>query len=104
MAGGFLPEGYEEEEEDLGRARLTSGFFPVVDEEDGDDGGDVLEIDHGDVGQTQQVPSVMSTRPKRVVGQKAKESAGRRRRRRNVSSDWDDDDDDVEEDDEEEDE
>ncbi|KAK3898962.1 hypothetical protein C8A05DRAFT_37433 [Staphylotrichum tortipilum] len=101
MGGGFLPEGFEEEVEegDLVRERLRSGFFPVVDEEeDGDDGGDVLEIDHGDGGQTQRaeqpVRSVMSTKPKRGVAAKPKASAARRRRRRDVGSDWDDDDED----------
>lgn len=38
MAGGFLPEGYDEEEEDGRNAGRTSSFFPVVDEDDeGDD-------------------------------------------------------------------
>lgn len=47
MAGGFLPEGYEEEEEeDAGVKTATSHFFPVFDEDDAhDDGGMVLE--HG---------------------------------------------------------
>ena len=38
MAGGFFPEGYDEEREDDGAAGRTSSFFPVVDEEEeGDD-------------------------------------------------------------------
>lgn len=41
MAGGFLPEGYDEDPEDgeeAGGAGRTSSFFPVVDEDDeGDD-------------------------------------------------------------------
>ena len=41
MAGGFLPEGYDEEPEDgeeAGGGGRTSSFFPVVDEDDeGDD-------------------------------------------------------------------
>ena len=38
MAGGFLPEGCDEEGEDEGNAGRTSSFFPVVDEDDeGDD-------------------------------------------------------------------
>ncbi|KAH8900207.1 Rad4-domain-containing protein [Thozetella sp. PMI_491] len=45
LGGGFLPEGFEVEEVSK-EAHKTSGFFPVVDEED-DDGEDVLEIDHG---------------------------------------------------------
>ncbi|KAM3526182.1 hypothetical protein MY4038_006930 [Beauveria bassiana] len=48
MAGGFLPEGYEEDEVDgSGRGeQTTSHFFPVVDEneaDDNDDDGLVLE-------------------------------------------------------------
>ncbi|KAK4237352.1 hypothetical protein C8A03DRAFT_44770 [Achaetomium macrosporum] len=44
-AGGFLPEGYEEDDDKTGN--LTSGFFPVVDDED-DGGEDALEVDHGE--------------------------------------------------------
>ncbi|KAM7200585.1 xeroderma pigmentosum group c-complementing [Rhypophila sp. PSN 637] len=51
--GGFIPEGYELEEEDenVGKAmELTSGFFPTTafsdEEEDGDD--DALMIENGD--------------------------------------------------------
>jgi xeroderma pigmentosum group C-complementing protein len=41
MAGGFLPEGHDEEEPD---AHRMPGFFPVVDEDDGEsDGGFVVE-------------------------------------------------------------
>ncbi|KAK4152345.1 Rad4 transglutaminase-like domain-containing protein [Chaetomidium leptoderma] len=51
VGGGFLPEGYEEEEEEEGdgerAVNLTSGFFPVVDDEDGDE-EDALEVDHGE--------------------------------------------------------
>jgi xeroderma pigmentosum group C-complementing protein len=44
MAGGFLPEGYEEEHEE--EQHHTSSFFPVGDDEDdaGDDAG--LTIEH----------------------------------------------------------
>ncbi|KAK1755594.1 Rad4 transglutaminase-like domain-containing protein [Echria macrotheca] len=45
MAGGFLRDGSEEEEESV--TPLTSGFFPVADDDD-DEAGDVLEVDHGD--------------------------------------------------------
>lgn len=47
MGGGFLPEYYEEEGEQA--PHMTSGFFPVVDEDE-EDGGDQtgeLEVDHG---------------------------------------------------------
>jgi xeroderma pigmentosum group C-complementing protein len=42
MGGGFLPEGYEDEEPD--EPRHMSGYFPVAHD---DDGEDPFEIDHG---------------------------------------------------------
>lgn len=49
MAGGFLPEGYEEEEEDGGESGgpSTSHFFPVVDENEAHDDGDLVLEDEG---------------------------------------------------------
>ncbi|KAJ0280742.1 hypothetical protein COL940_006062 [Colletotrichum noveboracense] len=59
MAGGFFPEGHDEEEaggffaegheeEEAEPKRFTSGFFPVVDDEDGDENmDDALVVDHG---------------------------------------------------------
>ncbi|KAG5948678.1 hypothetical protein E4U53_006184 [Claviceps sorghi] len=45
MAGGFLPDGYEEEGED--EPTRASGFFPVGDEEGEDDDDDVgLTVEH----------------------------------------------------------
>ncbi|KAJ3493547.1 hypothetical protein NLG97_g4663 [Lecanicillium saksenae] len=43
MAGGFLPEGYEEDEgeDDAGKPRI-SHFFPVVNENEVDDDGDLV--------------------------------------------------------------
>ncbi|OHF00533.1 Rad4 transglutaminase-like domain-containing protein [Colletotrichum orchidophilum] len=47
MAGGFFPEGHDEEEVEQPK-RFTSGFFPVVDEGDEDeDMDDALQVDHG---------------------------------------------------------
>ncbi|KAK2010792.1 Rad4 transglutaminase-like domain-containing protein [Colletotrichum eremochloae] len=47
MAGGFFPEGHEEEEVEQPK-RFTSGFFPVVDEGDDDQDMDgALVVDHG---------------------------------------------------------
>ncbi|KAM5347953.1 hypothetical protein ACJ41O_007777 [Fusarium nematophilum] len=43
MAGGFLPEGYEEEEPVEESAHRTSSFFPAVDEDDDGDDGLVME-------------------------------------------------------------
>jgi xeroderma pigmentosum group C-complementing protein len=44
MAGGFLPEGYEEEDE--GEQRHTSSFFPVGDDEDGAGDDAALTVEH----------------------------------------------------------
>ncbi|KAK2004358.1 Rad4 transglutaminase-like domain-containing protein [Colletotrichum falcatum] len=47
MAGGFFPEGQEEDEVEEPK-RFTSGFFPVVDEGDDDQDMDgALVVDHG---------------------------------------------------------
>ncbi|KAK3352700.1 Rad4 transglutaminase-like domain-containing protein [Lasiosphaeria hispida] len=90
MGGGFLPEGYESEEEK--GDHTTSAFFPVVDEHD-DGVDDTLEVDHGEG--TSRLPargkSVMSTKPKRKTASKAKASSSRRRRRRKVDSSDEDD-------------
>lgn len=46
MAGGFFPDGHDEEE--VEPKRFTSGFFPVVDEGDEDENmDDALLVDHG---------------------------------------------------------
>ncbi|CCC11731.1 hypothetical protein SMACR_04713 [Sordaria macrospora] len=101
--GGFLPEGFEVEDDERDEAQLRSSFFPVVDEDDEDE--DALEVDHGEGGDNQEEPAkkeeaaVMSTRPKRKAAAKAKASVAgsRRRTRRNVpSSDDDDEDEDKE--------
>ncbi|KAK4188711.1 Rad4 transglutaminase-like domain-containing protein [Podospora australis] len=112
LGGGFLPEGFEVEEEEHGRAtRTTSGFFPVDhehDEDEDDDGDeDVLEVDHGDAAVEEPVKpdepvvskppakSVMSTRPKRKAAAKAKASSSRRRRRNVAASSSEDEDDEA---------
>lgn len=47
MAGGFLPEGYEEDEGDDGPAHQTSGFFPTAaGEEDGMEDDALVMEDH----------------------------------------------------------
>jgi xeroderma pigmentosum group C-complementing protein len=110
LAGGFLPEGYEMDEEH-NEAHERSGFFPVGDdgEEDGGDGG--LEVDYGGGFEvpSQAYPTPQSglgaaaeedvTRKVRVAkprAQKSKPVSSRRRRQRvQPSSDEDDEDDDV---------
>ncbi|KAK3986543.1 hypothetical protein QBC44DRAFT_139114 [Cladorrhinum sp. PSN332] len=123
MGGGFLPEGYEVEEEDGEKERgFKSGFFSVVDEHDHDEDGDesvedddILEVDHGNVEEVEEsvtvpVPlpakkgkSVMSTKPKRKTTAAAKKTAAssRRRRRRNAPSSSEEEEDEEEEESEE---
>ncbi|KAK3307302.1 uncharacterized protein B0T15DRAFT_529854 [Chaetomium strumarium] len=93
-AGGFLPEGYEEDDDKVGHS--TSGFFPVVDEEE-DSGEDALEIDHGEGASSlaaAPAKSVLSTKPKRKIAAKGRGKTSRRRYRGNgpLSSEEDADD------------
>ncbi|OTA83665.1 hypothetical protein M434DRAFT_400640 [Hypoxylon sp. CO27-5] len=107
MAGGFLPEGYEEEEpaETNEDPRQTSGFFPVADEEDdSDDGNDPFEVDYGKREETEAPPAEPSPEsevPAKAVPKKAaprpkaktKQPTRRRTRRKPaVSSEEDSDD------------
>ena len=101
MGGGFLPEGCEVEEDKT--TNLTSGFFPVADDddEDGDDGAeDALEVDHGEGAHMPvarpAAEAVMSTGPKRKTAT-AKTRASRRRRRTNTPPSSDDEDDEEQE-------
>ncbi|KAI1462126.1 Rad4-domain-containing protein [Annulohypoxylon moriforme] len=107
MAGGFLPEGYEEEEatevkENTGK---TSGFFPVTndEEDDSDDGNYPFEVDFGKEEKTKAPSSPSSkqeapimTAPKKAAPKpkvKPKQTTRRRTRRKRVTSSEDDDDD-----------
>lgn len=45
MAGGFLPEGYEEDVEEEEEAKETSSFFPVTNDEDGEAQDDDLVME-----------------------------------------------------------
>ncbi|KAI0116900.1 Rad4-domain-containing protein [Daldinia grandis] len=106
MAGGFLPEGYEEEEaaEEKEAPRQTSGFFPGGDEEeDSDDGNDPFEVDYGRQKEVQgppikgspepDVPAKVAPKkaaPKPKAKAKVKQPTRRRTRRKlAVSSDED---------------
>jgi xeroderma pigmentosum group C-complementing protein len=87
MGGGFLPEGHEEEEEER-TANLTSGFFPVVDEEDGEHDMGLLEVDHGEVAHkppTAPAKPVLRTKPKSKTATKTKAPTTRRSGRLNVT-------------------
>jgi xeroderma pigmentosum group C-complementing protein len=87
MGGGFLPEGHEEEEEER-TANLTSGFFPVVDEEDGEHDIGLLEVDHGEVAHkppTAPAKPVPRTKPKSKTAIKTKAPTTRRSGRLNVT-------------------
>ncbi|KAK3400012.1 Rad4 transglutaminase-like domain-containing protein [Sordaria brevicollis] len=99
--GGFLPEGFEVEDDERD-THLRSSYFPVVDEDD-EDGDDALEVDHGEgegieeePGKEKEEATVMRTRPKRKAAAKAKTktkaratgsvAGSRRRTRRNAPS------------------
>jgi xeroderma pigmentosum group C-complementing protein len=123
MAGGFLPEGYDQDDEDQ-EAHQRSGFFPVGDDEDGDDDGDGgLQVEYGGGGF--EVPSLAYPTPQSGLGaapeveeepaprlrvakpraSKSKPLSTRRRRRRaQPSSDEEDEEEEDEEPDEESDE
>ncbi|RKU47159.1 hypothetical protein DL546_006915 [Coniochaeta pulveracea] len=119
MAGGFLPGGFDLEEEPEPVSHRMSGFFAVAGE-DGTDDEDVLEVDHGETsnrasetyptpqsGTNAETVQASSTRLRKAKPKAAKSkpiSSRRRRRRVQTSSDDDSDDDDddeeVDEDDE----
>lgn len=82
VGGGFLPEEYEDGEEK--GTNLTSGFFPVVDDDDGAE--DMLEVDHGEGVDAEPISSVLSAKPRRKTGPKSKKRGSRRRRRHNIPS------------------
>lgn len=121
LAGGFLPEGYEMEEEDR-EAHQVSGFFPVAEEGDEGEGDGMLEVDHGggfeaDHGGGFEVPSQAYPTPQsgldpgvaQVLGQtlriakpraaKGKPVSSRRRRRRAQPSSDEEEDEDEDDDD-----
>jgi xeroderma pigmentosum group C-complementing protein len=114
MAGGFLPDGFDEEDGEEGMNH-TSGFFPVT--EDGDERNDDLVIHEGEPTTSQRggslktaLPSVEEGRlPPTPVGlvkakprakpRATKKKAGRRRRRRDTTDDESDGDEDDGDDD-----
>ncbi|KAI1487892.1 Rad4 transglutaminase-like domain-containing protein [Biscogniauxia mediterranea] len=89
MAGGFLPEGYEEEEEEHADAghRHTSGFFPVAHDDDDENADDPFEVEYGnqDADETETMdepePSAPKRAPKKAVP-KPKEKPKRSTRKR----------------------
>ncbi|KAI1401214.1 Rad4-domain-containing protein [Hypoxylon fuscum] len=100
MAGGFLPEGYEEEAAAEKNPQQTSRSLPVADESDNsDDGNDPFEVDYGkkddvDVPPAEPTPepdALAKAAPKKATPKpkaKPKQSTRRRtRRKRAVSSD-----------------
>ncbi|KAJ9136467.1 DNA repair protein rhp42 [Pleurostoma richardsiae] len=86
MAGGFLPEGYEEEGDK--EPHQTSSFFPVVeDDAEEEDGDDALMMDDGDGGAARvDTPEARDLSPPGAMSgtesrDKAKGPARRRRRK-----------------------
>ncbi|KAI8308728.1 DNA repair protein rhp42 [Colletotrichum sp. SAR11_240] len=126
MAGGFFPEGHDEEEaggffaagheeEEAEPKRFTSGFFPVVDDEDGDENMDeALVVDHGgedqpiaesaegveDVAEEasepepEPLPAPVKAKPRAKKATKAATRRSTRRRRKVVSESEEDDEED----------
>lgn len=97
MAGGFLPEGYEEDGEDH-PAHETSNFFPSLEEDDhGGDGDLVMEDDGGAA--TSEAPTEagtqMDNKGKKPVAPKGREPQRVMRRKKRIidgESDHEDDD------------
>jgi xeroderma pigmentosum group C-complementing protein len=74
MAGGFLPDGYEEEEgEAEAPAHHTSSFFPAIDEDD--DGDDGLLMEHHEENQ-QRVMGEMEVDGEQEPVPKSQDEAG----------------------------
>jgi xeroderma pigmentosum group C-complementing protein len=95
MAGGFLPGGFEIEDDD--KDHQVSGFFPVADEEDEhEDQADMLEVDHGGSGRPSQAYSTPQSglsaaaeqepkaKPRVAKPRAVKKAVTSRRRRRGV--------------------
>lgn len=94
MAGGFLPEGYEEDREDDEEAGRTSSFFPVVDEDDEGDGSLLVQDDRlaeelkeepGAAGEKEEEDSVAEVEPAMAAPEEkrmATRSSSRRKARR----------------------
>lgn len=87
MGGGFLPEGYEEddaepEEEDHNALRKSSFFVATLDEDEEDDEDDLV-VEHG---AAESGPSMRMTPDPEVVSPNAGKGTSRRRRRPVVSS------------------
>jgi xeroderma pigmentosum group C-complementing protein len=99
MAGGFLPEGYEEDGEDH-RAHETSSFFPSLEEDDhGGDGDLVMEDDRDEATSEAKTDTEaqMDAQKKKSLVPKGRKPRATRRRKRAIDSeddvedgDWDD--------------
>ncbi|KAL7924553.1 hypothetical protein ACQKWADRAFT_286962 [Trichoderma austrokoningii] len=85
MAGGFLPEGYEEDGEGHG-AHETSNFFPSLEEDDHGGDGDLVMEDDG------AATSEAQTEVETLVAPKARKPRATRGKRRVVDEDDDGDD------------
>jgi xeroderma pigmentosum group C-complementing protein len=105
MAGGFLPGGFDIEEEPERESHRMSGFFAVAGE-DGTDDEDVLEVDHGVSSelQSETYPTPLSgtgaetveapvtrLRKAKPRAAKSKPISSRRRRRRGAHTSSDED-------------
>ncbi|KAJ4389939.1 hypothetical protein N0V93_007412 [Gnomoniopsis smithogilvyi] len=110
MAGGFLPEGYEDEdqdhdhgEDDHSAMRKSSFFAATFEEEDGSDGDDGLVVEDGHPNTSDLPPPVLDTRTEQTIPDAGKGSSRRRKRPVPPSPQEDSDSDSEEDEDEEED-
>ncbi|KAM0265107.1 hypothetical protein ACHAQJ_000259 [Trichoderma viride] len=94
LAGGFLPEGFEEDGEDHG-AHEVSSFFPSLEEDDhGEDGDLLMEDDRGAATSEAQTETEaqMDTQRKKSPAPKGRKRRATRRRKRAIDSEAGDED------------
>ncbi|KAL7942674.1 hypothetical protein V8C42DRAFT_149853 [Trichoderma barbatum] len=99
MAGGFLPEGYEEDGGDH-QARETSNFFPSLEEDDQGGDGDLIMDDGHDESETvtvtdaQNVEAQANAQTQKTLAPRAQKARTTRRKKRIIDSGDDEGDDD----------
>lgn len=88
LAGGFLPEGYEEDGEEH-QAHETSSFFPSLEEDDRGGDGDLIMEDHRneDVGETADMQ--LDAQTSEPAAPKRRKTRTTRQRKRPIDSEDD---------------
>jgi xeroderma pigmentosum group C-complementing protein len=94
LAGGFLPEGYEDEEDD--QARETSSFFPALEEDDEGGDGDLVMEDGRDesVGDSHTEARAESSTKSRKYSTRSRKTRTTREKKQTVIDEDDQEDDD----------